>query len=156
MKNIIIALLMIPVFGFSQIDTGVYRADIYRFDGIDTPERKYSPIYDTIKVVMLVCDTSHWNYVDSGVVNNKFVELARSGNRYNYSVQWQFGYEVKEKIEVGVKTFDKDGNDWTGSMLIVGIAYISVPQYKFKHIEYLGENKKTLSKNIVVWQSKNR
>ena len=110
MKNIIIALLMIPVFGFSQQK-------------------------DTVKVIMLVCDTSHWNWVDSGIVNNKFVELARSGNRYNYSVQWQFGYEVRLKhIDFGM----------SGSV-----------EY-FTHIEYLGENKKTLSKNIVVWQSKNR
>lgn len=95
---------------------------------------------DTVKVVMLVCDT---------VLNRP---MGSSPNfKHNYEgqffyyrqppVYWQFGYSVREEHCC------INGNTSNNSI------YQPVPYYT--HIEYLDDKKQPLSKNIVVWQSKN-
>ena len=103
MKNIIIALLMIPVFGFSQntISSPGY-VDAWHWNTLSKN--------DTVKVVMLVCDTAGVRFN-----NNDYID---------HFVYWQFGYQVLN-------------NDY------------------WELAGYLDENKKPLSKNIIVWQAKN-
>ena len=91
------------------------------------------PVYDTVRVVMLVSNISV-RYIDS--VGSK--EVYRG---YSHLVDWQFGYSVREK------RCCVDGNTSNYSV------YYPVPYYT--HKEYLDDKKKPLSKNIVVWQSKN-
>lgn len=105
--------------------------------GIGTDNLLYeftaTPKQDTVKVLMLVCDTSRPNTIkkfEDGTIFEK------SGN-----VWWQFGYIVKEKIET---------DQWVTraeSMIGEFVSYWVTKQY-------LDKNKKPLQKSIIVWMSK--
>lgn len=90
-----------------------------------------TPKRDTIPVIMLVCDTT-WDtneYVeiyDSSThkIIDKYWIFHASGN-----IWWQFGYEVRE---------------WNSTA--IGILY--------HEPLYFDQNKKPLSKNLVVWMTK--
>lgn len=95
---------------------------------------------DTIRVVMLMCDTTSSSWVDSGIVKGKLVQIGEEHKHYrDRSAIWAYGYSVREYV----------GNfhSGNGSYLI----YTKEPFYK--HIEYLGEDKKPLF-NKIVWVAK--
>lgn len=114
MKKLLILLTFIPLIGFSQQK-------------------------DTVKCIMLVCDTARYL---------RFTDTALYAPSYN--VYWQFGYEVREKhntaensIDPGFYScIDKYGNP------------VSCWRDYYVHLYYLDDKKKPLNKNIVVWQSK--
>lgn len=96
--------------------------------------------FDTIRVVMLVCDTISTSWVDSGIVNGKLVQIGEKHKMYrDRSAYWTYGYDVRE--------FSGYYNSNTTQNAI----YIATPYYK--HIEYLGEDKKPLQYKI-VWMAK--
>lgn len=84
------------------------------------------PNRDTIRVVMLVCDTLSTSWVDSGIVNGKIVQIGEVHKNYHQrGAYWIYGYAVREYFSREIM--------W--------------------HVEYLGEEKKTLNYKI-VWISK--
>lgn len=90
--------------------------------------------FDTIKCVLLVCDTSRpyqvWtscafdSLTSNGWVGHPVFDTVFSD--YHRYVYWMFGFEVVEKIEY------------------------MVGDYMISHTEYLDKNKNKL--NLVVWQ----
>jgi|JI10StandDraft_1071094.scaffolds.fasta_scaffold120867_3 hypothetical protein len=95
---------------------------------------------DTIQVVMLVCDTSSTQWVDSGIVNGKLVQIGEKHKVYrNRSVIWVFGYSVRR--------FDGYYSVTESTYLV----YHQKPIYA--HFEYLDEDKKPLI-NKIVWMAK--
>lgn len=98
------------------------------------------PFKDTIRVVMLVCDTTSSSWVDSGIVNGKLVQIGERHKHYrDRSAIWMYGYSVREYSEY-----------YTGSNIQSGL-FSMTPFYR--HIEYLGEDKKPLQFKI-VWMAK--
>lgn len=95
--KLLIAFLSLPFFGKAQLQLST----------------KQYPL-DTVKCVMLVCDTSLQEY-------NNYNCIGCQHSGYNPMVTWQTGY-----------------------FYYTGVA----------HVAYLNENKKPLSKNIIVWMSK--
>ena len=96
--------------------------------------------FDTIRVVMLMCDTTSTSWVDSGVVNGKLVQIGEKHKRYlDRSAYWSYGYSVREFAGY------YNGNTTQNAI------YLATPFYQ--HIEYLGENKKPLQFKI-VWMAK--
>lgn len=85
-----------------------------------------TPKYDIVKVIMLVCDTS----LPMGSITTFL-----AGTQY-YGVYWKFGYEVLEIHEPQGLYNPKYEHTY----------------HTFK--EYLDENKKPLSKRIIVWLTK--
>lgn len=77
---------------------------------------------DTVRVIMLVCDTTYHPKSEGWVVNSR-------------GVYWQFGYEVLKFIPAG---WDDRDNQFPNHYI---------------HSAWLNENKKPLSKSIIVWQS---
>ena len=104
--KLLIAFLVLPFCGKAQIESNENVYPLYR-----TPQKE-----DTVKCIMLVCDTSLQHYNNFDCVN-----CIRSG--YNPVVTWQIGYSYHTDLI---------------------------------HVGYLDEAKKPLSKNIIVWMSKNR
>ena len=93
-----------------------------------------TPRQDTIRVLMLVCDTMGWPHTSIGSV-------IPSAQAYNEGrvVWWQYGYEVPvlyERGGMGQLWVDKDG-------YVIALKPI-----------YLDQNKKPLPKNIIVWMIK--
>jgi hypothetical protein len=98
------------------------------------------PDRDTIRVVMLVCDTTSLSWTDTAIVNNKLVPVGEPRKIYELRfAKWEYGYSVRE--------FAGHYNAVTPNYLI----YSEEPFYK--HIEYLGEDKKPLF-NKIVWMAK--
>lgn len=108
-----------------------------RQDGfkVSKPER------DTIRVVMLVCDTTSLSWTDSAIVNGKPVPVGEPRKIYELKfAKWAYGYSVREYkgnriIEIN--------NGWGGQY--------EEPYYE--HVLYLGEDKKPLF-NKIVWMAK--
>ncbi len=98
--------------------------------------------YDTIPVVMFVCDTSKGfqieNIVDS---SDGEVYLYGTANQDN-KLYWRFGWSVRQ--------FSGYRNANTGTYAV----YISEPVYT--SIQYLDDKKQPLIPSIIVWQSINR
>ena len=82
---------------------------------------------DTSKVIMLICDTSQIvNFFDSIVYMP------------SHKVYWIYGYEIKIFVPEHWEPYDRQASsNWEAT-------------------EYLDDKKKLLSKNIIVWQTKNR
>ena len=75
---------------------------------------------------MLVCDTLSTSWVDSAIINGKLVQIGEVHKNYhNRGAYWIYGYAVRE--------------------------YYS--RQMMWHVEYLGEEKKTLEYKI-VWMAK--
>lgn len=97
--------------------------------------------FDTIRVVMLVCDTMSTSWVDSGIVNGKLVQIGEKHKRYRErSAYWMYGYSVREFI--GNRIIEIN-NGWGGSY--------EEPYYE--HMLYLDDRKKPLQYKI-VWMAK--
>lgn len=96
------------------------------------------PNYDTIMVVMLVCDTSTYKpfakYSDS---KPKHITI----QRYDYEVKWMYGYSVREKHNTDEHSIDP--------YEVAG--YVSRDYYIHKF--YLDIEKQPISPNIIVWNS---
>ena len=135
MKYILLLVMLFTIKANSQTLTNP-NGTLFLSDKIPFDEE---PVYDTVKVIMLVCDT---------VLNRPMGSSLNFKNNYEGQffyyrqppVYWQFGYSVREKHCC------VNGNTSNYSI------YQPVPYYT--HIEYLDDKKKPLSKNIVVWQSK--
>lgn len=79
---------------------------------------------DTVKIIMLMTDTSEYN----GTTLNG-----------NGIVFWQIGYEVRSGQFVCCDPQDKNNSSY---------------YWVYTHIAYINGDKKELPKNIIVWQSK--
>lgn len=97
-------------------------------------ETVYIPKQDTVKILMLVCDTSRINLF---LING--VEQTYS---YDYTTWWQFGYEVYE-TEYGQVPCENPN-----------LAMACYGKYRSKFIGRFDQNKKPLPKSIVVWMTK--
>jgi hypothetical protein len=112
------------------------------------------PVYDTIPVTILYCDTSRvtlkgWPYfIEDSIATKKYYDTAKNPTGWmvigkwiedtsylepNKSVYWMKGYEVMEVI-----------NSPSCSKCLPSII----------HLIYLDDKRKPLGKNIVVWLSK--
>lgn len=147
MKNKImfcLALLFVSINGFCQKDSGTAKAGWY----LDTANIKFGIIsgyydssfvvikYDTVKVIMLVCDTNKkvLNYnTGSGEIS---IMVFKSP--YGGLVYWQFGYKVMKFIPAGWGAYDNQ----------------IYPHWEFEG--YLDQEKQPLNKNTVVWISINQ
>lgn len=96
---------------------------------------------DTVRVIILVCDTNSVKQTYIGNGNDKSIWT----KGYTY---WLFAYSVREKYNTGEDLIDKG-------------FYKCIDQYGrevecftdyWKHVEYLGPNKKPLSSSIIVWK----
>lgn len=117
--KLLIAFLVLPFCGKAQITLGItgtadtaHKPTYFQYNGTLKMNTSYPT--DTVKCIMLVCDTSLQHYNNFDCMN-----CIRSG--YNPLVTWQIGYSYHTDLI---------------------------------HIGYLDENKKPLSKNIIVWMSK--
>lgn len=99
--------------------------------------------YDTIPVVMLVCDTglkkSSGAFSVSYYNNGDIETIYKVEDRIGF-IWWQFGYSVREKYCC------INGNT-------SNLAYYKAVPY-FEHLYYLDDKKQPLSKNIIVWMAK--
>lgn len=151
MKSILLLLLIIPFMMRGQ-DTIHGKTDtLYIGDGLPADSLTYpyfrststsitivasTIIYDTIPVIMLVCDTSYnplstmTVYVDTQLGIPGYME-----GRYNY-VWWQFGYGVR-KILAWNKYYRAD--DFYKGCTVVA---------------YLDDKRKPLPPSIIVWMSR--
>lgn len=106
-----------------------------------------SPVYDTVKALMLVCDTTMFKvilsqkayWLELNDMARNYLELRyRKVNDTTFvtpeysEALWMVGYEVTQRYS----------------------EYPHITQQIAKHREYLGIDKKPLPKNIVVWMSK--
>lgn len=97
------------------------------------------PKFDTVRVIMLCADTTSWQWRDSAIVNHKLVEVGVSEKRYPVrECYWKFGYEVREN-EQPIFYYD----------------HAMAPKWAtpFRHVSYLDDRRRALSKSIIVWQS---
>lgn len=83
------------------------------------------PKYDTVKCVILCCDTSYLPGFFSLIYNNKHKDTAVYEPNRLIQVWWQFGFEIRSHY----------------------FLCCDPPTY-------LDENKKQLSKSIIVWMSR--
>lgn len=96
---------------------------------------------DTVRVLMLVCDTLH---------NRPFNNPIPNSISYNQPpVYWMFGYSVREKHNTAEGVADSGGSMCVDNGMIV-------PCYHdyWMHIKYLDIKKNKLPNNIIVWDSK--
>ncbi len=158
MKKTFTVLLIIPVIGWGQPDSVVnVKGGLRINNGKDKMEYTYPIVTfnhfkaDTIPVIMLVGDTLKEDQADLislapfGFSERMSNKTGRRGNFVNgrlEDVWWMFGYAVKY-LQVGnINEKQKDGSILMGESSV--------------NWHYLDENKKQLSRNIIVWQSKNR
>lgn len=94
---------------------------------------------DTVKVIMLVCDTTKTQIL------NIYQDINISPDYYNHSIYWERGYEIQIATYEELSTTHSITFDEHGSPLP------TVQEYKYI---YLDKNKKPLSKNIIIWQTK--
>ncbi len=90
--------------------------------------------YDTVKTVMLVCDTVFIPFTTQIVARVNDYKIGNGIGRVPY-VYWQFGYKVYKFVRAG---WDNEDNQYPDHYTL---------------FEWLDENKKTISKSIIVWQS---
>lgn len=96
-------------------------------------------IKDTVKVLMMVCDTGTKEDFDSmWIIFNPRKKSEEIGPFYKIVpyVYWIYGYEVIEYVAGGWDAWDNQYDH----------------HWEFRL--YLDENKKPLNKNIVVWETK--
>lgn len=105
-----------------------------------------SGLTDTIRVLMLVCDTAFEKNIDKQIIVRWFPP---DSSKYEYSashrimdVWWMFGYEVR-KVHSGTEGMIDPG-------FYLGVKF----EDWYSHIEYLDEKKKPLPKSSIVWISK--
>ena len=91
------------------------------------------PTYDTIPVIMLVCDTAPSMYPGIGII------ITDEG--YSNKVYWIRGYEVRT-VHCCV-----NGNT-------SNLAYYQ-PENYYLHHKYLNSNKEALKPSVVVWMARN-
>lgn len=95
--------------------------------------------YDTIRVVMLVCDTTSISWSDSVIVKGKLVSVGEPRKIYELKfAKWAYGYSVRE--------FKGNREGITNNGWLYKQPY-------YEHVLYLGEDKKPLF-NVIVWISK--
>lgn len=92
---------------------------------------KYVPVYDTVKVLLLTCDTSS--------SSNEYIKIMPVAS-------WRYALEAREVI----KRNNAEGQIDPYNKL--GFVYEEWNQYN--HKEYLTLDRKPLPNNIVVWMSK--
>ena len=137
MYKLLPLLLLIPLFGMGQKITTTL---LHRPQSLTLENRVHiandtivtNPKYDTLRVLMLVCDTtkiSRWKFVGA--------TLKMDSSWVKNEVYWIIGYEVKQYIQSRENTFDggADNSYW-------------------EHFTYLDDKRKPLSPNIVVWLTK--
>lgn len=151
----LILLVVISVGGFGQKKDSVF--EILRIErSVSTPATgigntlwatpgnrldsfTITPKQDTIKVLMLVCDTSR--------IISDFYKSVGGDYFYQNMVTWQFGYEV----------YEIDWGQIPCSDVELGTAAISTLCLGWKRIKFisnLDQNKKPLPRSLVVWLSK--
>jgi hypothetical protein len=106
---------------------------------------KFAPVLDTVRVVIQYSDSSkpvlHTRSQFNGtrwVTEKYYPETAVE----EYGVYWMYAYSVREKhntIEGVIDPYFYQGRKYHDY---------------FVHLYYLDENKRPLSKNIIVWQDK--
>lgn len=133
MKNILLLLLVVSVNCFGQYPVRDNLA-------VDSTTVLRISKYDTVKVLMLVCDTSLSPGMGRYLYYGKDVFLMQ--RRMVEAVWWQFGHEVYEM-------------DW-GSVPCKNqeLAINCFGWYRDKFIGRFDQNKKPLPKPIVVWITK--
>lgn len=102
---------------------------------------------DTVKVIMLLCDTSYGFIQKDGsamllsedTVNTNTI-FSKTYFASDHNVWYDWGYSVRE-----LHNSSEGVND-------VGFCLGCFSDY-WKHIQYLDKDKHPLSKNIIVWQS---
>ena len=160
MKKIIIAItflfFIMPAIGQDTLRIRYGVGSGYIIDSFANTGSYGKPARDTIPVIMLICDTSHYivswmelkSCNDVGCTDttgkhkwaSHYVEKKEDiGKRANGTVFWMVGYSVRE--------FSGYYNANTSQFGI----YIAKPYYE--HTEYLGEDKKPLA-NKIVWMAK--
>jgi hypothetical protein len=87
---------------------------------------------DTIKVMILLSDTTATKNTNKNVVNEW---------RYDYSMVWRFGYSVREIYNEGENSID-----WYHS-------HQNPPKDYFVHSFYLDINKERFASTVIAWQS---
>lgn len=152
MKTLFLILLLLPLFGLSQTvdknekeilltkDSNGKRWNpsdtsySYLFNGyrLKQDSAVHRPKFDTIKVVMLVSDTT---------IHNLYPKSTNAITSYfDNSAFWQYGFEILER---------KSGyNKWGYES-----ACPTCPDY-WEHVKYLDSNKNPLKPEIIVWMSK--
>lgn len=98
-----------------------------------------SPQCDTIKCIMLVCDTSYIQGLSDAYVLYNSNDSTESIGEMHYhvpQVYWQYGYKVLSFV---AQYWDEQDRQMGGNYVIQ---------------LYLDEYKKPLSKSTVIWQSK--
>ncbi len=104
-------------------------------DSLFTISTNEPVVYDTIKVIMLLADTSHYIHTYSVLHNNTLKTIRDTSLAYKFTyTYWEYGYTIKQKEN------NSGYSIWQEN--------IFTPSPK-----YLDQNKKELGKNIVVWQS---
>ena len=139
--KLLIAFLMLSFCGKAQIESNENVYSLYRIPNPPT-------MVDTVKCIMLVSDTSHSYYtyfkIDSIPNGNtlyvKGHEVKEDNGFSNTLLYWTKGHEVRICEFICCDPSEH----------VLAKSYWSCG-----HSEYLDENKKPLSKNIIVWMSKN-
>lgn len=151
--KLLIAFLVLPFCGKAQITLGItgtadtsHKPTYFPYNGTLKMNTSYSA--DTVKCIMLVCDTSHSysTYFKMGSIqpeNHLFIsgmEIKEYHGFANQLLYYQIGYEVR-----------------TGEFICCDPSeqFLAKFYWSYNHVKYLDENKKPLSKNIIVWISKN-
>ena len=97
-----------------------------------------TPKYDTIPVLMLVCDTATYSRFDTDAFIGNTIAVYKDGSVvYDPGVIWQFGYEVRS-VTSGYLYLTEDG-------------YFK-PTYT--HHSYLNRGKQPMKSSTVVWMVK--
>lgn len=102
--------------------------------------------YDTVKTMMVICDTSRVKYGEHFITDS--IQTDATGFRGhweplytepNHDIYWQIGYEVRTKQWVCCDPSFRD---------------LAAYYWSYSHVKYLDADKKELSKNIIVWMLK--
>lgn len=68
---------------------------------------------DTIRVVMLVCDTTSLSWTDSAIVKGKLVPVGEPGKIYELKfAKWAYGYSVQEFKGYVTKELNNGWGGW--------------------------------------------
>lgn len=137
---LLLCLMAIAVGGKAQLPQGFWNIDTTNKVVITT-----QPVYDTVPVLLLYSDTTLETVIipiqSQHLITKQIWDGLSEWDKLNdstwtirlhgQSAYWMKGYEVREIIKEGYWVI----KDWG--------------------ISYLDEKRKPLSKNIIVWQSKN-
>ena len=98
------------------------------------------PMYDTVKILMLFCDTSNL------IFNGRILVDTTGYAQIQFDVHSQYGYEVRKVVKKNNTDGVLDPYNTFGFKYEEWLVYY--------HELFLDENKKPLSKNIIVWQTR--